>query len=223
VKKQLRLTFSALVMGILLVFSGCGVTVKVDDPVGAARAARDAAERNRQTETATTEQAATDGRDFSEILPVFADRDAVFDDQIGFEEYYLVENDSTVRTIAGSIWRQFYSAPEGRSPLEIMRYYQKTINDNGGTIIFQTRDPLSIEIDGKGFISYYNKEKLDHIGHRGGWDYNAFNRNLSEYLLAKISQDDSDIYFAITAGRGGSLEHLDVVFEIVSVETEILD
>lgn len=202
----------------LLIISSCGVTVRVQDPVAAVRSVT---EREREAEEAgTTDVAAAEARDYSEIVPAFAGSDAHIDDKIGFEEYYLVESDSSVRTLTGIIRRQFYSAPDGRSPLEIFRYYQQTVNEMGGTIIFQTRDPLSIEIDGENFISFYNKEKKDHSGHRAGWDYNAFNRNMSEYVAAKISRNGTDIYYAITVGRGGSLERLGVVFEVVTVVEE---
>ncbi len=218
-KDSIVVLITVFLLSYLMALNGCGVTVRVDDPVAAVRSVAD---RDRDTEetdeTRTEDVADTEVRDYSEIVPVFADVDARYDDKIGVEEYYLVENDSTVRTVTGVIRRQFYRAPEGRSPLEVLHYYEQTIRDMGGTLIFRTRDPRSIEIDGQSFTSYYNKERVDRGMSTYVWDYHRFPGSISEFLAAKISEGDTDVYFAITAGRGsGGADYSGVRFEIVTV------
>jgi len=209
-------------LSCLLIANSCGVTVRVDDPAGAAKSVTDRDKDAEDAEETEKEDAATaDARDYSEIVPVYESVEARYDDKIGFEEYYLVENDSTVQTVEGVIRRQFYRAPDGRSPLEIMRYYQRTISDMGGTVIFQTRDPLSVEIEERGLVDYFNKERVDRGMSTYVWDFYRFPRSISEYLTAKISEDDVVVYISIAAGRGsGGAEYSGVRFEVVTVVDE---
>lgn len=220
-KRKLNTVFvSALIFSFLFTAGGCRVRVDVPDPTRAARGVAQLATESRSDREATVK----DEKLYSDLVPAFAGSEVHLDDRIGFEEYFLVVSESSVNTIAGTIRRQFYAAPEGRSPFEIYRFYLQTIEEMGGEIIFQTREPRSIEIDGQSFISYYNKEKRDHrpSNHRVAWDYYRYDRVLSEYIAAKISKDDADVYLAISAGRGarGPYERLDVVFEVVTVVVE---
>lgn len=203
----------------LLIISSCGVTVRVEDPAGAVRSVTDS---DRDADEAEAEDAtAVEDRDYSEIVPFFEGSEVRYDDKIGFEEYYLVENDSTVQTVAGVIRRQFYRAPDGSSPLEIMRYYQRTISDMGGTMIYQTRDPLSVEIEERSLVDYFNKERMDRGMSTYVWDFYRFPRSISEFLTAKITEDEVDVYISIAAGRGsGGAEYSGVRYEIVTVVDE---
>lgn len=205
---------SVLIISFLLIANGCRVRVDVADPARAARGVAQLATESRSAEEADVKEEKL----FSDIIPVFADSKVKYDDKIGFEEYYLVTSDSTIKAIAGNIRRQFCEAPEGRSPLEIMRYYQRTIEELEGEIIFQSRAPRSIEIHDQSFESYFNKERVSRGMSTYVWDFYRFPRSISEFLAAKISHEGKDMYIAIAAGRGGGgTEYHGVRFEIVTI------
>ncbi|HDR88366.1 MAG TPA: hypothetical protein ENN63_01890, partial [Bacteroidetes bacterium] len=64
-----------------------------------------------------------------EIIPIYTGSDIRYDDKIGFEELSFIVDESTVQTTEGVLRRLFCRAPEERSPLEIIRNYEKAIKD----------------------------------------------------------------------------------------------
>jgi len=213
-KKANTFTVSTLIISFLLIASGCRVRVDVADPARAARGVAQVATESRSAEDADVKEEKL----ISDIIPIFADSEVKYDDKIGFEEYYLVKSDSTIKSIAGDIRRQFCEAPEGRSPLEIMRYYQRTIEELEGEIIFQSRAPRSIEIDDQSFESYFNKERVSRGMSTYVWDFYRFPLSISEFMAARITENGKEMHVAIVAGRGsGGAEYQGVRFEIVTV------
>lgn len=214
--KNLRLgQITVIFMGLLLIISGCGVTVKMDDPAGAARAARDAAQRDKLEETTTPEPETTDVREFSEIIPPFPETDKVrYDDKIGYEEWFHFVDEETVQPIDGVIRRQFYRVPEGRSALEIVRYYQSKIQEIDGEIFFISRNPLELEFDGHDIVHYFNQQRESRGISTYVFDHTDMPPRMTEFLSAKINIDGNDVYIVVAVGnpRYNSLR-----YEVVTV------
>ena len=157
--------------------------------------------------------------DLADRLPVFAESRLKYDDAIGFEEYYVVVGDHEVQTVDGVIRRLFFQPEEGHSPLEVMRFYEGVIADQGGTILFQTRDARDIEIDGESLVTYFNKERLDRGLSTYVWDFTHFPGAASEYLAAVVPFDGKDAFVVVAAGRPDREvpEFSGVRFELVTV------
>lgn len=131
------------------------------------------------------------------VVPYFKDKGAKFDDKIGLEEYSIVTSNATTKTIVGVIRRQFCIAPEGFSPLEIVRFYQSFI-ESRGKIIYQTRNAESVVIDGQKLSKYLHTQALSH---NSSYEYMA--ANCEEYLVGVIYTDTTDLYVVVGAGRAG--------------------
>ena len=76
----------------------------------------------------------------SEIISLYAGSKLEYDDDIGFETQYYLTGEASHKAIDGNTRRQFCSAPEGVSPYEIIKNYEKAISSKGGTVIHFSRD-----------------------------------------------------------------------------------
>ncbi len=161
----------------------------------------------------------------ADIISIYEGSRVVYDDIIGFEEYPVVTGDSDVTVIEGVLRRQWCRAPEGRSPLEIIRNYQSAIRAKGGEILFSTRDPQSIMIDENEFPHFFKT----HRTHRGTstsvFSYHHFPSELSEYLVGKILTSESEFYIIIASGYGHWAANQNNVtfFELVTLEAESME
>lgn len=160
-----------------------------------------------------------------QIVSIYAGSDIRYDDEIGFEEFTFIDGESSVRTVEGVLRRQFCRAPEGRSALEILRNYERAVQDLGGTILFVSRDPRSIEIDGATFSSIFGQNRWDHGLATSHLTHTRFPGNVSEYLAALVPAPDKDVYVVLAAGRGsrGAGEQTRTYFELVTLKTEPME
>ena len=168
------------------------------------------------------EPAVREVSDLSNIVPVFAESRERYDDRIGFEEFELVVANDTIELLMGDIRRRFFEPEEGRSPLEISRYYQDFIEREGGLIHFQTRDPESVEVSGEEIWHYFSRHREDRGLSTYVWDFTHFQPAVSEYVAGEIPTDQGRLYIAVAAGRGdGSPRQFSGTrFEIVTVVVE---
>ncbi len=208
-KATLRVGAGVSAVLLVLAFAGACETVDsgVDQGVAAAR------------ERATEQPAEREVTDLSTIVPVFAESRERYDDKIGFEEFELVVAEDAVEPLMGDIRRRFFQPEDGRSPLEISLYYQEFVENEGGTILFQTRDPLSVEVNGEELWHHFSRHREDRGLSTYVWDFTHFRGAVSEYIGAVIPTDQGDLYFAMAAGRGdGSPRQFSGTrFEIVTV------
>jgi len=208
-KAALKSYTGLLAVLLMMAFaSGCEtVDISVDDGAAATR------------ERATEAPAEREDTDLSTIVPVFAESRERYDDKVGFEEFELIVGEDAVDPLMGDIRRRFYEPEEGRSPLEISRYYQEFIENEGGSILFQTREPLSVEVNGEEFWHYFSRHREGRGLSTYVWDFTHFEEAVSEYIGAVIPTDEGDLYFAMAAGRGdGSPRQFSGTrFEIVTV------
>jgi len=166
-----------------------------------------------------------DARDDNGIISLYSGSELIFDDQIGFEEMPVVLNDSTVRVMAGVLRRQWCQAPEGRSPLEVIRNYERAIMERGGDVLYITREPGSIEIDDVSLPDYFKTNRQERGLASRVFSYTHFPGEMSEYLTGRITTPDSDVYLIIASGRGHSAaRQADITFyEIVTLEMEPME
>lgn len=169
----------------------------------------------------STALAAKDGG----IISIYAGSDVRYDDQIGFEEFTFIADESTVRTVEGILRRQFCRAPEGRSALEILRNYERAVQDLDGTVLFVSRDPQSIEIDGATFGDIFQRNRMDYGLATSHMTHTRFPSNTSEYLAAQVPASGKDVYVIVAVGRGsrGPGEQARTFFELVTLETEPME
>ena len=159
------------------------------------------------------------------ILSIYEGSDLRYDDQIGFEEFPVVMNDSTVTVVDGIIRRQFCRAPEGRSPLEIMRNYESAIQQENGTVLFRTREPISVEIDENELYTYLGTHRPERGLATNVMSYTRFYLNYTDFMSGRISMADRDAYVIITAGRGEPLarEQDRTYYELITIELEPME
>lgn len=147
-----------------------------------------------------------------ELLPLYEGSTVLYDDNMGFVEYPFLLSDSTYNTIEGNKRRVFCTAPEERSPLEIVRNYENAIRAKGGNIIYQARNPHNTRVEGKRVWDYFADGRLTHSGH---WSQMQFGSSAVEHLLTStIRTAEADYYFALAVGKHRGLP----VFEFVTVK-----
>jgi OOP family OmpA-OmpF porin len=178
-----------------------------------------------KAETTASEKAETTATDDSPIIPIYSGSDIRYDDQIGFEEFPLIINDSTTQNIEGVLRRVFCRAPEGRSPLEIIKNYESAIKEDGGSILFITRNPKEIEIDGETFNDIFRKNRKDRGLSTYVFTHTDFPKTATEYLAGKLSMTDKDVYIIVAAGPGAwaASEDNRTFYELVTVEAEPME
>ena len=163
--------------------------------------------------------------DEDEIISIYEGSRVVYDDKLGFEEYPVVTGDSDVMVVEGVLRRQWCQAPEGRSPLEIIRNYENAIRSIGGEILFSTRDPQSTEILDESLSEYFKTHRRDRGLSTSVFSYTHFPEGMSEYIVGKVSTGESDVYIIIASGYGHWAARQDNVtfFELVTLEAEPME
>lgn len=152
-----------------------------------------------------------------DVLDIYEGSRMIHDDNIGFEAYSVAVNDSTLRELEGYMRRQFARAPEGRSPLEIIRNYESAILSKGGEILFSTRDPGHVMIDE---VELHDHFYMHRIGHTRNYEYMRIRLvGHDEYLSARIPGAEADVYVALMTGRADNA----TVFELVTLHASPMD
>lgn len=193
-----------LSLGVLVACETASVTVDSGAAArGVASAARDAARV-----------------DHHRVIPMFSESEERYDDLIGFEEFEAVVAEDAVESLMGDIRRRFFRV-EDVSPLEIVRYYQQEIEAAGGTVLYQTRDPQSVEINGKGLVEYFNLHRQDRGMSTYVFDYFQHPGLITEYVAGVVPSDGEEVYFLLAAGRPDARQQFTGVrYEVVSIVAE---
>lgn len=152
-----------------------------------------------------------------DVLDIYAESRVIHDDNIGFEAYPVAVNDSTLKELEGYMRRQFARAPDGRSPLEIIRNYESAILSKGGEILFTSRDPDHVMIDGTELQDHFYMHR---IGHTRNYEYMRIRLvGHDEYLSARIPGADADVYVALMSGRADNA----TVFELITLHVSPME
>ncbi len=159
------------------------------------------------------------------IISLYEGSSVQFDDLIGFEEFPVVMDNSTVTIVDGIIRRQFCRAPEGRSPLEIMRNYEATIQQMNGEILFRSREPGSVEIDGNVLQTILAAHRPERGLAANVMSYTRFYLNWTDVMTARISMGAKDAYVIIVAGRGEAAARQQdrTFYELITIEVEPME
>lgn len=154
------------------------------------------------------------------LLVVHEGSNVIYDDKVGLEEFSFVLNDSMVISLEGRIRRLFYRAPDGSSPLEIIRFYENHIRNEGGEILFKTRDPQPIIVKDDKLTSYFKKHRIGRSMSTYEATYTTFPNGMTEYISGKMKNKKTEFYFIVASGKGfwaaGTQEN--TYFEIVTVK-----
>jgi len=163
--------------------------------------------------------------DDSSIIPVYSGSDIRYDDQIGFEEFSFIINETTVQNTEGVLRRFFCRAPEGRSPLEIIKNYENAIKEDGGSILFISRKPKEIVIDGEKFSDIFRKNRKSRGLSTYVFTHTDFPNTVTEYLAGKLSTPDKDVYIIVAAGPGAwaASEDNRTFYELITLEAEPME
>lgn len=160
-----------------------------------------------------------------EIIPIYTGSEIRYDDKIGFEELSFIVGESKLQTSEGVLRRLFCRAPEGRSPFEVVKNYEKSIADMGGTIIFFSRNPKDIEIEKLKFQNIFAKNRKDRGLSTYHYTHTTFPAEITEYLVGKIKLADKDVYTIIAVGHGAwaANEHNRTFYEFITLEVEPME
>ena len=167
-----------------------------------------ATEKTEATATEKPEATATEKPQTPEtyeklILPLYSGSEIWDDHKIGFEEMPVIINDSTVRNVEGYIRRVFCAAPNGRSALEIARNYENAFKESGGSLLFKTRKPQAIVINGKKFSDIFSKLMNKQASYtKSGYSRTELPAAATEYLVGMLSTTDKDVYIMMAIGPG---------------------
>ncbi len=203
----------AVVSIVLLSFGGLAACETASVTVDSASAARGAASAARD---ATTREAV----DHHRVIPMFSESEERYDDLIGFEEFEAVVAEDAVEYLMGDIRRRFFRV-EDASPLEIMRYYQQQIEAAGGTVLYQTRDPQSVVVDGRELVEYFNRHRQDRGMSTYVFDYFQHPGLITEYIAGVVPSDGTEVYFLLAAGRPDARQQFTGTrYEIVTIVAE---
>ena len=136
------------------------------------------------------------------IVPIYDGSRLIYDDVFGFEELRIVVDEETTLALEGVLRRLWFEAPEGRSPLEIIRNYESAIANMDGEILFITRDPQAIEIDEERFRDIFGENRNSRGLATNVMTQNSFPGLMTEYLVARLATAEADVYVMIGVGRG---------------------
>lgn len=159
------------------------------------------------------------------IVPIYDGSRLIYDDAFGFEELRIVVDEETTLALEGVLRRLWFEAPEGRSPLEIIRNYENALANMDGEILFITRDPQAIEIDEERFRDIFGENRNNRGLATNVMTQNSFPELMTEYLVGRLTTAEADVYVMIGVGRGHWAANQDnrTYFEIVTMETEPMD
>ena len=155
-----------------------------------------------------------------DIISLFKESKQVYDDKVGFETHYYLTGPTSHNAIDGKIRRQFCTVPEGVSPYEVIKNYEKAISDKGGTIIYISRDANE----------YTNKETNERVRFmrdyftKGSLAHNIyedmrFPHIAKDYVVGKVSTESNDIFISAAAGVIEKITY----FTLVTVVAEPMD
>ena len=156
------------------------------------------------------------------VVPLYEGSRLIYDDQIGFEEFPLLISEDSVRITEGVLRRKWVSAPDDRSPLEIIRNYQVAIEELGGELLYVTRDPGSIEVDERKFSELFATHRRGRGLATNVMSYNHMPGGMSEFLTARIEGVDATHYLIVAAGKGhwAAQQAERTYYEIVTIREE---
>jgi len=159
------------------------------------------------------------------ILPLYDGSELIFDDQISFESIPLLVAEDEVQTLEGSLRRQWVRAPEERSPLEVMRNYEEALQAMGAEVLFRTREPQRVRIEGTRLRDFFATHRRDRGLATNVMSYHLFPRGFTEFLTGRLSLPTGEHYFMIAVGRGHSAARQDnqTFYELVTLRAAAME
>ncbi len=130
------------------------------------------------------------------LIPIYPESKVLYDNQIGYEEIPIIMSDSSFEILDGTIRRIFMRIPEGRSPLEVVKNYERAIINSGGEIIFKTRAAQEIDIEEHKFEDLFDMTRPD----QNTYAYWEFPGDAKEFLSGKIDLAGTEVYISVAAG-----------------------
>lgn len=122
-----------------------------------------------------------------------------------------------VLKIDGNVTRLVYSAPEGRTSLEVYRNYEKALEAAGFQSLFACAETE---------CGWMYKYSVKYAGHPPLVEYSLEGEDL-RFLAAKLSRSEGDVYVSLAVlkstltKKGFTLAHLDII-EIETMEEDMV-
>jgi OmpA-OmpF porin, OOP family len=164
-------------------------------------------------------------QDDIEMIKLYEGSQLRYDDNFGFEEFPVIMNESTVRFVEGNLRRLWCQAPAERSPLEVIKNYESAIEQKGGIILFSSRNPKSVEFDGKKLSDLFKTNRKERGLATNVFSFTSFPEEMSEFFVAKLISEGKDIFVTIASGYGhwAASQSNTTFFEIVLLEAEPME
>lgn len=137
-----------------------------------------------------------------EIISLYQGSELIYNDDIGYETHYYLTGATSHEAIDGKMYRKFCSAPDGVSPFEIIKNYEKAISSKGGDVIYLSRDAYrytDVETGERIWFmrDLFTKGRLKPL--ERGWAYAQLPSEAEDYVVGKISTPENDIYISVAA------------------------
>jgi outer membrane protein OmpA-like peptidoglycan-associated protein len=156
-----------------------------------------------------------------EIISLYKGSKMIFDDDIGFETHYYLAEKDVVKEVEGKMIRKFCSAPEGVSPFEIVKNYEKAIASKGGEVIHLSREAYRHTDKNTGERVLFMRELFSN-GRKTRYNpygYMQLPRNAEDYVAGKISSGGFDYYISVASAVVEDVTY----YTLVTVKSEPMD
>jgi len=160
-------------------------------------------------------------QDNTEVISLYSGSKLFFDNDAGFQSHYYLSNAVTMKSIDGNMRRQFCSVPEGISPYEVIKNYEKAILDKGGTIIHLSKDAYRHVSEVSGETVYFIKEFFTEgrVAYRDLWGYMQLPSEADDYVVGKIATPAADIYISVASAQIDNITY----YTLVTLVAEPMD
>ena len=158
----------------------------------------------------------------NEIISLYEGSELMYDDNIGFETFYYLTGENSHKAIEGKIHRKFCMAPEGVTPFEIIKNYEKAISVKGGSVIHLSREAYRYTDEQSGDRVWFMKDLFANARLKPlerGWAYAQLPNEANDYVVGKVSTPQHDIFISVAA----AVIEEDTYYTIVTALAEPMD
>lgn len=162
----------------------------------------------------------------SNTVSLFNGSERIFDDKIGYETHYYLTGDTSYKKVEGIMRRQFAVVPQGVSPYEVIKNYEKAIISKGGTVLHISRKANAYTDTKTGkkiafMKDYFAKGRVEDRGlsNMKLWAYANLPREAEYYVAGKVSTPQGNVFISVAAAVFSNRTY----YSLVTVSAEAMD
>lgn len=165
-------------------------------------------------------------QDSSETISLFKSSEPIFDDKVGYQTYYYLTGETSYEEVEGIMRRRFAAVPEGVSPFEVIKNYEKAILSKGGTVFHLSRNANSFTDKETGkkiafMKDYFSTGRVEGRGlsNMKQWAYANLPAEAKNYVAGKVSTPQGDVFISVAAAVFSNTTY----YSLVTVLAEDMD